>query len=250
MTGRAAWRFSPDEFAWVWSAETGQDYPYPIDILESPSTDLDTYSNRRHSIAALYPRGADADLSRALRTLYDPELRIMCTGQVHASGHRVRCLAVADSDYGVLLHQLPGPTAEFGGGLELVVTHRTNLSRGIVATMPAAVAGKLPRMIGYTPRVRGDEPPTTYFVQSDGRGVVETRIRSLLRAPRAAEGHICIELDVRRGQRYPPHFMNWLDIRVGHRAAGRYLIDVGNDTVVDPASVTHIADELTRRAQL
>ncbi|MFE9785821.1 ESX secretion-associated protein EspG [Nocardia salmonicida] len=250
MTRGTAWRFTPDEFAWVWSAETGQDYPYPISILESPSSDLDTYSKRRHSIATRFPRGADADLSRALRTLNDPELRILCTGQVHVSGDRIRCLAVADGDYGVLLHQLPGPTAEFGSDLELMVTQRTNLSRGILTTMPPAAPGKLPRMIGFTPRVRGEEPPTTYFVQADGSEVVETRIRALLRAPRSAEGHLCIERGLRDDQRYPPHYMNWLDIREGHRAAGRYLIDVGNDTVVDPASDAHIADQLIRRAQL
>ncbi|MFE3321277.1 hypothetical protein [Nocardia sp. NPDC059195] len=169
---------------------------------------------------------------------------------MHATGNRIRCLAVAAGDYGVLLHQLPGATIEFGGALELLVTRRANLSRGIVTTMPSTSGGRVQRMIGFTPRVRGEEPPTSYFVQADGKDVVETRIRALLRAPRSAEGHLCIELDVRGRHKLPPQYLNWIDIRDGHRAAGRYLVDVDNDTVVTPASDSYIATELIQRARL
>ncbi|MFD3705821.1 ESX secretion-associated protein EspG [Nocardia sp. NPDC058658] len=243
MTANTQWRFTPDEFAWVWS-QTKREYPYPLSILES-APDLDTYVRQRHAISSRYPHQADIDLTRALGVLADPEVRIVCTGQ--SRGRRIRCLAAAVGDHAVIAHQLAGETKDFGSDVEILATRRGNLGRAVVTTMPATPAGVIPRLVGYTPRVRG-EAETSYFINADGNEVAENRILALLRAPRSADGHLYIENDVRVAAENPPQCLNWIDIQHGHRAAGRYLIDVNHhDATVIPATESQIAKELTRR---
>ncbi|QIS18904.1 hypothetical protein F6W96_11970 [Nocardia terpenica] len=251
MRTQTVWDFTPDEFAWVW-AETGLagEYPYPISIIETPAPP-DEYARRRAEISARYPHRGDPDLTWPLRALAKPDLRLICTGKFPGSSKRVRSLAAAHADLGVILFQKSGTTADFGGDIKLVVTQRQHLGRHLAATMPTAQPGAAGRMVGYTPRVRGQQPPASWRTGDDGRRPVEERIRLLLRAPRAAEGHLCIERFLHAHNPPLPVYLNWIDVRDGHRAAGRYLIAVDdNDTVVTPATEDTIAHELHRRADL
>lgn len=250
MNTRTVWNFTPDEFAWVW-AETGRDeYPDPISIIESATNQQD-YNRLVGEISARYPHHADADLTGPLRVLADPDLRIVCTGRSLASHKRLRSVGAAVADLGVVLFQKSGATADFGGNLKLVVTQRSNLGKHLVGTMPTAPAGAAGQMIGYTRRVRGQEPPSSYRHADNGQQPVEERIRTLLRAPRTAEGYLKIERDLHDRRRQPAVYVSWIDIRDGHPGAGRYLIDVNaNDTTVTPASADTIANELHRRAEL
>lgn len=250
MKTQTVWDFTPDEFAWVW-AETGLDeYPYPIRILETPTTQTE-YARLRDEISTRYPHHADPDLSGPLRVLANPDLRIICTGKILNSPKRIRSLAAAIADLGVILFQRSGATAEFGGDIKLVVTQRAKLARHIAATMPTAQPGAAGTLIGYTPRVRGEQPPSTWHISPDGQRPVEERIRTLLHAPRTAEGHLCIERYRHDPRPHPPAYLNWIDIREGHPAAGRYLIDVNdNDTTVTPAAADSIANELHRRTEI
>lgn len=117
----------------------------------------------------------------------------------------------------------------------MVTTTRASLARHVAAAMPPKHIGTSGRMVGYTPRVRGDEPPSTYFRDSTGRPPVEERIRAFLRAPRAAEGHFTITAHVLRS--LSPMYLSWVDIREDRPAAGRYVIAVDdNETTVAPAS--------------
>ncbi|KZM68163.1 ESX secretion-associated protein EspG [Nocardia terpenica] len=251
MRTQTVWDFTPDEFAWVW-AETGLagEYPYPISLIETPAPP-DEYAHRRAEISARYPHRSDPDLTWPLRALANPDLRLTCTGKFHDSPKRVRSLAAAHADLGVILFQKSGPTPEFGGDIKLVVTHRQHLGRHLAATMPSATPGAAGQMIGYTPRVRGHQPPSSWRTGDDGRQPVEERIRLLLRAPRTAEGHLCIERYLHDRNPAPQVYLNWIDIRQGHSAAGRYLIAVDdNDTFVTPASEETIASGLHQQAKL
>ncbi|WP_225728622.1 MULTISPECIES: ESX secretion-associated protein EspG [unclassified Nocardia] len=250
MKTQTVWDFTPDEFAWVW-AETGLDeYPYPISIIESPPTQ-DEYARQVAEISRRYPRRGNADLIGPLRVLADPEVRIICTGRSHASHKRVRSLAAAAGRLGVILFQKSGVTADFGGNLKLVVTRPADLGTHIAATMPPAPAGTAGQMIGYTPRVRGQEPPSSWLRNVHGKHPVEERIRLLLRAPRTAEGHLRIERHLRNTRPHPPSYLSWIDIHNNHPAAGRYVIEVDeNDTVVTPSSNETIAQKLHRSAEL
>ncbi|CAM4377085.1 ESX secretion-associated protein EspG [Nocardia ninae] len=251
MNTRTVWDFTPDEFAWVW-AETGLDeYPDPISIIES-ATNQDDYARLIGEISARYPHYADADLTGPLRVLANPDLRIICTGRSLTSHKRVRSVGGAVGDLGVVLFQKSGSTADFGGNIKLVVTQRRNLGKHLAATMPTAPPGAAGQMIGYTRRVRGQEPSTSYRHPDDGQQSIEERIRTLLRAPRTAEGHLKIERYLHdRRHHHPAAYLSWIDIRNGHPAAGRYLIDVNaNDTTVTPASADTIANELHHRAEV
>lgn len=243
------WTFTPDEFAWVW-AETGLDeYPEPLSIIESATTQ-EEYAQLVAEIGARYPRGGDPDLTGPLRVLAHPDLRIICRGRSHNSHKRVRSLGAAVGELGVVLFQKSGTTADFGGGIKLVVTRRGQLARHLAATMPPAAGGAAERMLGYTPRVRGEEPPSSWHRAPNGEHAVEERIRSLLRLRRNAEGHFRIERNGHTRLRQPS-YLSWIDIHPDLPAAGRYIIDVNdNDTLVTPGSPDVIARELSRRAAL
>jgi hypothetical protein len=236
----------------VWSSETGLDgdFPHPINILETPSSAND-YALLRAEISARYPRHGDPDLTGPLRVLANPDLRIICNGWFLDSARRVRSHAASIGDMGVVLFQKSGPTADFGGDLKLVVAHRHQLGKHIAATMPAAPASAIGQMIGYTPRVRGDEPPSSWLRNDAGQRPVEERIRLLLRLPRTAQGYLRIDRYLNERRPHPPAYVSWIDVRTDSRAGGRYLIDVDDsDTIVTPASADVIARELNQRAEL
>ncbi|MGO4615644.1 ESX secretion-associated protein EspG [Nocardia sp. 2YAB30] len=250
MKTQTVWTFTPDEFAWIWT-ETGLDvYPDPIAVLESATT-AEEYTPLIQEISARYPRGADPDLTGPLRVLAHPDLRIVCKGRSLNSPKRVRSLGAATADLGVILFQKSGPTPDFGGDIKLVVTQRHHLAKHIAATMPPSPAGAVETMIGYTPRVRGEQPPTSWKPAPNGERAVEERIRALLRLPRTTEGHFRIQRHTHGQRPQPPEYLSWIDIRNNHPAAGRYLIDVNdNDTTITPASPAVIVRELHRCAAL
>ncbi|MEV6278580.1 ESX secretion-associated protein EspG [Nocardia sp. NPDC051832] len=246
---QSVWDFTSDEFAWVWD-ETGiESYPYPISILETP-TDGDERALLRSEIATRFPRYGDPHLSAALRVLAKPDLLVTCTGQIAGTTHRVRSVGAAIGEHAVILFQKFGTAPEFGGNLRLVATARQHLGTHIAATMPKAAAGAVLEMVGYTPRIRGEEPPTTWMVSNNGPRPAEDRIRALLRAPRSADGHLCIERHPHSERPYPREYLYWLDILPGTKAEGRYLIDVAHHTTVTPASAQDVAHALTRHIQV
>lgn len=250
MNTQTVWVFPPDVFAWIWG-ETGLDeYPDPISIIETPTT-AEEYIPLAAAIGTRHPHHGDPDLTGPLRVLANPDLRIVCKGRAANSHQRVRSLGAATADLGVILFQKSGATADFGGDIKLVVTRRGNLGKHIAATMPPTPAGSAGKMIGYTPRVRGEQPPTSWVASATGEHPVEERIRGLLRLPRTAEGHLRIERNLHAQRPHPPAYLSWIDIRPNHPASGRYLITVdNNDTYVLPASVDVIANELHHRAGL
>lgn len=242
--GQRKWTFSPDEFAWVWG-ETGRDmYPDPISIVESATTEHE-YQLLMSEISTRYPRGGAPDLLAVLQVLTDPELRITCTGYSHRFPEkRLRVVAAAVGEAGAVLFQRSGPSAEAGGDVQVAATSRAGLSRYIAAAMPANTPGPAPKMVGYTPRVRGEEQPVTWFRDGTGRAPVEEQIRAFLRAPRAAEG--CLKLEPHAGHRDTTTYLSWVDIRDDRPAAGRYLITVDpNETVVEPISREGIEHRLS-----
>lgn len=245
MTTQTVWNFTPDEFAWVWG-ETGLDeYPDPISVIESPTTRAE-YARLAAEIGRRYPRHGNPDLTGPLRVLAHPDLRIVCTGRALSSHKRVRSVAAAVADLGVVLFQKSGSTADFGGDLKLVVTQRAHLGRHIAATMPVAPAGAAGQLTGYTPRVRRPDQQSSWL-RSDTGDPAEERIRALLQAPRNAEGYLRIDR-IPDDRPQPPTYLPWIDIRDEHPAAGRYLFDVdADDTRVLPADPETIARELNQR---
>jgi hypothetical protein len=249
VRSRAAWNFTPDEFAWVWESETGEDVlPFPISILETPTT-TEEYVRYRAAVSARYPRRGDPDLTGPLRALADPDLRIVSWGRFHHSDVRLRALGVVAGNLGVVLSQQPGTAADFGGDLRLIVTGPGQLGRRLVAALPPTAAGAAGTMTGYTPRVRGEEPPGSWLRDEAGQRPIEERMRTLLRAPRTAEGYLRIEAGP-RGRQRPPDHLTWFDVHPDARSAGRYLVDVSNsETTITAITPEEFAALIVRRAE-
>lgn len=250
MNTTTTWWFTPDEFAWIWEAETDSDeIPFPISIIETPGT-AEEYARLRHDTSARYPRRADPDLTAPLRMLADPDLTIASSGRMHNSTKRLRALAVAVADRGVILYQRDSENPDFGSDLKLVVTSRTNLGRHLSAALPQTPAGAVGPLAGHTPRVRGEEPPRSWLRDNDGKRPVEERIRRLLRLRRTAEGYLRIEHRP-GGRSRAAQYLSWIDVHTDTPAPGRYVIDVHNDdTTVTPVSPDALAQQIYRRAAL
>ncbi|WP_194290971.1 ESX secretion-associated protein EspG [Nocardia aurantia] len=249
MNPRSSWNFTPDEFAWVWEAETGADaVPFPISILETPSTTAE-YARYRAEVSVRYPRHGDPDLTGPLRALADPDLRIVSWGRFHHSDVRLRALGAASGDLGVVLSQKPGTAADSGGDLRLVVTRPGHLGGHLAATLPPVAAGAAGSMTAPTPRVRGEGPAGSWLRDDMAQRSVEERVRALLRAPRSAEGYLRIERGPREQLRPAAH-LTWFDVELDTRAGGRYLVDVDDsETVVTAVSAEELAAQITRRAE-
>lgn len=248
MTRQISWSFTGDEFAHVWEAETGRDeVPFPLSILETTTTETE-HAMLASAVSARYPRGGDRDLSDGLRAVANPELRIVSWGRFHHGDTRLRTLAAAVADMGVIVFQHPA-TADFGGDVKMVVMHRRQLGQHLAATLPPAPAGTAGRMQGCTPRVRGQEPITSWRTDASGQRPVDERIRRLLWTPRAAEGYLCFDREPYSTRPHRSLYTNWIDVRPDAPGAGRYLLDVTDtETVVTPASAETLATAFARHA--
>lgn len=233
------WEFTPDEWSWVWTSETDRDInPYPIRAWDTATTE-DEFRSVRNAISAARPRGSDPHLTEALRIAAQPDLRIVCTGRL--SDRQLRTLGAVGGDISVVVCQQPT------GAVTVVSTETTNLGKAIAATFPDIAAGGLPGMVGYTERIRNGEQ-VSYFESSTG-SPAEQRIRRLLmRAPRSGQGEIRIDSRPDLADSSTSQWLYWLDVANTENADGRYLIDVGHDTVVIPCDRARLAREILARS--
>lgn len=250
MTVMTSLTVSPDEFAWLWRTLTDLDdlyRPDPLRIYETATTS-DEYARQLIGFEQRFPVTETKTLAPIFATLASPDIRLRCYGTL-ADGREIRTHAAIIEDLAVVLTQQP-VLPQHGGPVRLVVTEPGEAPLHLAATMPPAEPGGAGAMLGYTPRVRGEEPPLSWGKAADGRLPTDERIRKLTRLRRSAEGQLIIE----RGLTTRPHpvqYLSWIDIPPGQFASGRYLIDVVNtETIVTPASADHIAHELRTRAGL
>ncbi|MDO3645677.1 ESX secretion-associated protein EspG [Nocardia mangyaensis] len=232
------WTLTPDEFAWLWQRETGRDaydYPDPILVRETARTGTE-YQRVVEQCQKRFAVGHEPQLTEAFGVIVNADVRARCFGTL-ATRSTVRSHGAATATGGVVLFQRVSPDGS-AGEITLVATSRAAVPTHIAATMPPAPAGRGQRMVGYTPRVRGEEQPSTWLRAADGRSPVEERIRALMRIPRSAEGQLVIDRGF-RGE--PPKYLSWIDIADGRSASGRYVVDVNdNDVTVTPASLNAV----------
>lgn len=250
MTKPHSWDLSHDEFAWLWKTETGldaYDYPDPIQIRESPQN-LDEYSLIASSLSRKHGSGIEPALRSALRTLATSTTRLCCFGKLTGTDQVLRSHAGLTDRMGAVLVQRSA--GQDDRTIRLTTCSPDNAPTYLVATLPPTAAGGAGDMHGYTPRVRGIEPVTTWLRTNDGRLPEDERIRKLLRLRRYSEGQLIIESGVRTPQQFPPMYLSWIDIASGF-AAGRYLIEVTeSDTVVTSVSPTRLVDRLGQKVRL
>lgn len=240
VTRAASWTLSPDEFAWLWTHLTGRDaydYPDPLLVRETIST-YEEYARATAGFREHYARDIDSGLRTAMRTLAAPDSRIRCYGS-HIGGSQVRAVAARAGSEGVIAYQRTR-TGDDTTAVRLTATDPGVIGLHIAAMLPPASAGKAGVLHGYTPRVRGAEPPTTWLRDQHGQLPADDRIRILMRQHRCAEGQFSIETGLRSDHPSLPRHLSWIDIDRG-RSAGRYLVEVDDNdthvTGVDPQTL-------------
>lgn len=242
MTSRT-WTLNSDEFAWLWHRETDKDaydYPDPILIRETARTGVE-YERVVEQCIDRFARPGDPQLSAAFAVLATADTQVRCFGTLD-DGSSVRSHGSALANSGVVVFQRSSPEG-LAGEITLVLVPRETVPLHVAATMPPTPAGRARRMVGYTPRVRGEEQPSTWHLAADGRSPVEERIRALMRAPRRAEGQLVFKRGVRDAR---PKYLSWIDVAEGRNAVGRYLVDADeNDVTVTPVSMNAVAQTVS-----
>jgi hypothetical protein len=239
------WRFDPDEFAHVWRETDVQALPYPVRLLETPTTAEQALSLRDRLTARLPARG-DPDLSTALAIAARPQTKVVVIGATARHGTEIRILGAVVRRQAVLLVQEPGPTADFGGSVGMTMGHAARLGQLLAARLPSMRAGGEPWRSAPTQALRElearaeqqDWHSDAVHRETDDLG----RILALLHRPRAGEGHVRVETT--RGTRNPsrPIDFSWIDV-VGD---GRYLVRPGAELRIGPGTADTIATQIQR----
>ncbi|MFD4433943.1 ESX secretion-associated protein EspG [Nocardia sp. NPDC058497] len=246
MTTPPTWTLTGDEFDWVWRQETrfddAYDHPDPLAVRTTPTTEPEG-DKLRETLRERFPRGGDRGLSAMFAIMANADTRVACVNTVGDT--EIRCHGAALEGLGVVAAQRITPT-EGGGPVRLALVSRATVPAHLAAILPNTEPGGAGPIVGYTPRVRGQEPPTSWNRDAAGRLPAEERIRKLMRLRRSAEGYFVIERNP--GNHRPIQYLNWIDIPPGQFASGRYLIEVNdNDTTVIPASPDIVAREISKR---
>ncbi len=229
---------TPDEFAALWRRETrldAFDYPAPIVIRETCAIRADQDRLINAALSTRFPRDSDQGLSAAFTVLANADTRLRCTGLLDG-GLEVRAHGAALDNLGVVVHQY-ATAAEPSTPVEITLIRRAEVPGQVCATLPPMPPGAAGPMVGYTPRVRGDEQAIGWGDGLDGKPPVEERIRSLVRQLRTGEGQFVLHRGTNTDRPHPPRYSSWIDVVSRSTAHGRYLITVDdNETRVVPAS--------------
>ncbi|MFD3506124.1 ESX secretion-associated protein EspG [Nocardia sp. NPDC058666] len=239
------WTLTSDEFDWVWRRETrfddAYDHPDPLAVRTTPTT-ADAADKLRTVLSERFPRGGDQGLSAVFTIMSNADTRVASVSTI--GNTEIRSHGAALDGLGVVAAQRITPDG--GSDIRLALVSRALVPAHLAAILPKADPGGAGPMLGYTPRVRGEEQQTHWTRDAQGRLPVDERIRKLMRLTRSAEGYFVIERDP--GTHRPTQYLSWIDIPPGQFAGGRYLIDVNdNDTTVTPADPTVLARELSKR---
>lgn len=251
MSETTQWQLTPTEFAWLWHRETrldAFDYPRPIVIRESRGTP-DEYARKVAGFNARFPHGVDQALSAAFLILERADTRLRCMGELRGDS-QLRVHGAALDRLGVVAHQRTDAATE-SGPVTVTLTQREHVPSLVCAQLPVTDAGRAGRLIGHTPRVRGEQQPSTWGRMANGARPVEERIRTLtMTQPRSADGYFVIERGLDQPRPHEPVYTSWIDVESGRKTSGRYLIDVDHmDTTITPVTPTTLARELVRRCR-
>lgn len=142
MSGRK-WRFDAAEFRVLWDA-TGRDVlPYPLAHRFTAEPTLEDVNRTRQRIAQVLLPQLDEDLDRAVRVLFDPEVRIEIAGfRGRGREHRIRVHAAVRDRHGVIAVQEPGPEDTVGGTVHLSFLDSDRVAAAVIAELPECAEGQ------------------------------------------------------------------------------------------------------------
>lgn len=232
------WRLEPDEFIHLWTETETDDYPEPLRLRSSFHT-VDESAVGMREISARYPLRGNADLSLALRILAKPAVRITMYGGPIDGSHAVRILGCRIQNTAVLAVQEPGPEPDCGGAVRIWLGEWSAMAGRMMQALPPTPPGRMPQLVASRTDVE-NEPLVLSVMSRGSERTPAQRIRSLVAAPREAQGVIQIERALLQDRCSPPTHFSWTDVTDD----GRYLISVGYDVKIQSATPAVIAQLL------
>ncbi len=231
------WSFTPDEFAHVWRETGSQEYPYPLRIVEPTRTAAEA-TRLRAAIEQRLPRGADPELSAALRLAAAPAARLVAIGGGESENGRIRLLGTIAANRATLIVQQPVFSPGLGG-IVRISTHRADeLAAAAIAVLPPVGRGRSPRRSVAEPA----PPGAAAVAAGSAPDRSAAQVRRVLSAPRTGEGHIRIDTGLHEPRPDTPQYLSWVDIA----RDGRYLIRTDGTIRIAPVSGDDVAAYLQR----
>lgn len=228
------WEFTPDEFMHVWK-ETGKDrYPYPLELRSSVQWE-DEYQRLAARIETEYPRGADPDLTAALRVAADPEATLSLSG---SRRRRIRAYGAFAGTAGVTVVQFPGTETDFDGKFVVQIGTTAIVPRIFLQILGELPKGTRPPLVESIDRLRD-----TYEIWNGGKPQPADHMRRMLKAPRAGSGFLQACHRLRDPQPPEPRYLSWFDIADDGRYVYRHRYQ---DFHIDPISHDEMKRALTQ----
>lgn len=228
------WEFTPDEFMHVWK-ETGKDrYPYPLELRSSVRWE-DEYQRLAARIETEYPRGADPDLTSALRAAADPEATLTLSG---CRRRRIRAYGAFAGTAGVTVVQFPGTATDFDGKFVVQIGTTAIVPRIFLQILGELPKGTRPPLVESIDRLRD-----TYEIWNGGKPQPADHMRRMLKAPRAGSGFLQARHRLRDPEPPEPRYLSWFDIADDGRYVYRHRYQ---DFHIDPVSHDELKRALTQ----
>ncbi|MEU2254112.1 ESX secretion-associated protein EspG [Nocardia xishanensis] len=236
------WVFSPDEFTYVWSAETGLDRrPYPLNMAHRGTVRSENDWDKL-TLAERFGRNADPDLTGALTLCARGDVTtITVSGDRYAPDGRADEPILA---FGAT-HLVWGTVIVAGAcDLTVIACHAKNVAQHLVAAMGSAPAGRLAPMREPREAVLYDDP--NHWTQQSEAALRAAALRQTLHRPIDARGFITVTVAPEDPMSPPTRHRTWLDFTDD----GRYLLTTSTDLTLSPVTEPALATHLTRLAAI
>jgi len=233
------WVFTPDEFTYVWSVETGLDRrPYPIDMAHRGTVRSEN-DWEKLKLAERFRRNSDPDLTGALTLCARNDVTTLTVsgdryGPEGRAEEPILAFGATHLNWGTVL--VAGPC-----DVTVIACHARRVPHHLVAAMGAAPAGRLAPMREPRAAVLYDDPNN--WGQSDDaeRAAV---FRKTLHRPIDARGFITVTVAPEEPMSPPTRHRTWLDFTDD----GRYLLTTTADLSLTPVTDTALHTQLARLA--
>ncbi|MFC9895137.1 ESX secretion-associated protein EspG [Nocardia sp. NPDC127579] len=235
------WEFTPDEFSYVWSVETGLDRrPYPINMAHRGTVRSENDWDKL-DLAERLPRNADPDLTGALTLCARSDATsITVSGDRYTPDGRseeaILAFGAVHLVWGTVL--IAGPC-----DVTVIACHARNVPGLLVNAIGTAPQGRLAVMREPREAVLYDDPNRWQPSETARRAAT---LRRTLHRPIDARGFITVTVAPEEPMSPPTRHRTWLDFT----GDGRYLLTTSSDLTLAPVTDQSLAAQLRRLAAI
>ncbi|RBO83093.1 ESX secretion-associated protein EspG [Nocardia puris] len=235
------WVFTPDEFTYVWSVETGRDRrPYPINMAHRGTVRSEN-DREKLDLAERFPRNVDPDLTGALTLCARSDVTtITVSGDRYGADGRaeepILAFGAAHLVWGTVL--IAGPC-----DVTVIACHARTVPRHLVDAMGHTPPGRLATMREPREAVLYDDPNRWDRTEAADRAAV---FRETLHRPIDARGFITVTVSPEDPMSPPTRHRTWLDFT----GDGRYLLTTATHLTLAPVTDTSLTTHLRHLAAI